>query len=115
MPLFCFPRHVDSAAFYLDRTDLQVWRSKDLGDMFRAMDAYKTSVILFGHRNSKTVLTENLPPHFRVVHIGKLGVCSVAVIEEDAAAVRHAAKTASGICVLTCLRIACHGHGFAWR
>jgi Dolichyl-phosphate-mannose-protein mannosyltransferase len=81
LPVFCFPRHVDSAAFYLDRTDLQVWRSKDLGDMFRAMDAYQRSVILFGHRNSKTVLTENLPPHFRVVHVGKLGLCSVAVIE----------------------------------
>jgi 4-amino-4-deoxy-L-arabinose transferase-like glycosyltransferase len=81
LPLFCFPRHVDSVAFYLDRTDLQVWRSKDLGDMFRAMDAYKRSVVLFGHRNSKLVLTENLPPHFRVVHVGKLGLCSVAVIE----------------------------------
>jgi 4-amino-4-deoxy-L-arabinose transferase-like glycosyltransferase len=81
LPVFCFPRHVDSAAFYLDRTDLQVWRSKDLPDMFRAMDAYKQSVVLFGHRNSKMVLTENLPPHFRVVHTGKLGLCSMAVIE----------------------------------
>jgi 4-amino-4-deoxy-L-arabinose transferase-like glycosyltransferase len=81
LPIFCFPRHVDSMAFYLDRSDFQVYRSKELDKMFQAMDHHKRSIVLFGHRSSKLILTHNLPPHFRVLHVGPLGFCEIAVIE----------------------------------
>ena len=85
VPIFCYPRHVDSVGFYLGRSDFQVYRSKDLPDMLQAMDKHRKSVILFGHRNSKIILTGNRPPHFKVRFTGKLGLCDMAIIEREVA------------------------------
>ena len=65
----------------LGRDDFQVYRSKELAPMLQAMDEHSRSIILFAHRNSKLILTHNVPPHFRVVYVGKLGLCDMAVIE----------------------------------
>jgi 4-amino-4-deoxy-L-arabinose transferase-like glycosyltransferase len=81
VPIYCYPRPVDSVAFYLGRDDFQVYRSKELAEMLQSIDKNRRSVILFAHRNSKLILTHNLPPHFRVVYVGKLGLCDLAVIE----------------------------------
>lgn len=81
VPVFCFPRPVDSVAFYLGRSDFHVYRSKELPEMLQAMDKHPRSVVLFAHRNSKLILTHNVPPHFRVVFVGKLGLCDMAIIE----------------------------------
>lgn len=83
VPVFCFPRSVDSVAFYLGRSDFHVYRSKELPEMLQAMDRHPRSVVLFAHRNSKLILTHNVPPHFRVVFVGKLGLCEMAIIERD--------------------------------
>ncbi len=80
-PIYCYPRPVDSVAFYLGRDDFHVYRSKELADMLQSMDKHSRSIILFAHRNSKLILTHNVPPHFRVVYVGKLGLCDMAVIE----------------------------------
>jgi 4-amino-4-deoxy-L-arabinose transferase-like glycosyltransferase len=80
-PIYCYPRPVDSVAFYLDRDDFHVYRSKELAAMLESMDKHSRSIILFAHRNSKLILTHNVPPHFRVVYVGKLGLCDMAVIE----------------------------------
>ena len=74
-------RPVDSVAFYLGRDDFRVYRSKELADMLQSMDKHSRSVILFAHRNSKLILSHNVPRHFRVVYFGKLGLCDMAVIE----------------------------------
>lgn len=81
LPIFCLPRNVDSVAFYLGRSDFRVYRSKEMPAMFQAMDAYPRSVLLFAHRSSRIVLAHNLPPHFRVVYVGKFGLCELAVVE----------------------------------
>lgn len=81
VPIYCYPRPVDSVAFYLGRDDFRVYRSKELAEMLQSMDKHPRSVILFAHRNSKLILTHNIPPHFRVVFVGKLGLCDMAVIE----------------------------------
>jgi 4-amino-4-deoxy-L-arabinose transferase-like glycosyltransferase len=80
-PVYCYPRPVDSVAFYLGRNDFQVYRSKELAEMLQSMDKHRRSVVLFAHRNSKLILTHNVPPHFRVIYVGKLGLCDMAVIE----------------------------------
>ena len=72
---------MDSVAFYVGRDDFQVYRSKELAQMLQSMDKHPRSVVLFAHRNSKLILTHNVPPHFRVVYVGKLGLCDMAVIE----------------------------------
>ena len=81
VPIYCYPRPVDSVAFYLDRHDFRVYRSKELAEMLQSIDKHSRSVILFAHRNSKLILSHNLPPHFRVAYVGKLGLCDMAVIE----------------------------------
>jgi len=81
VPVVCYPRSCDSVAFYLGRDDFQVYRSKELAEMLQSMDKHSRSIILFAHRNSKLILSHNVPPHFRVVYVGKLGLCDMAVIE----------------------------------
>ncbi len=81
VPVFCFPRNVDSAAFYLGRADFRTFRSKQLDELVQALDERPRSVILFGHRNSPETLKRNLPPHLRLVERKPLGLCEMAVIE----------------------------------
>jgi 4-amino-4-deoxy-L-arabinose transferase-like glycosyltransferase len=81
IPVYCYPRPVDSVAFYLERDDFRVYRSKELAEMLQSMDKHSRSIVLFAHRNSKLILTHNVPPHFRVVYVSKLGLCDMAVIE----------------------------------
>lgn len=80
-PVFCFPRNVDSVAFYLGRSDLRTFRSKQLEEMVQALDRQPRTVILFGHRNSPETLRRHLPPHLRMVERKPMGLCEMAVIE----------------------------------
>lgn len=80
-PVVCFPRNVDSAAFYLGRSDFRTYRSKELGALLEALDQSPRTVVLFGHRNSPETLRLNLPPHLRMTHRQPIGVCEMAVVE----------------------------------
>jgi 4-amino-4-deoxy-L-arabinose transferase-like glycosyltransferase len=81
VPIFCFPRNVDSAAFYLGRSDFRTYRSKQLDEFIRALDQHPRSVILFGHRNSPKTLKCHLPAHLRMVENTPMGLCEMAVVE----------------------------------
>jgi 4-amino-4-deoxy-L-arabinose transferase-like glycosyltransferase len=80
-PVVCFPRNVDSVAFYLGRADFRTYRSKQLDELVQALDRQPRTVVLFGHRNSPETLRLHLPPHLRMVDRKPLGVCEMAVIE----------------------------------
>ena len=81
VPVVCFPRNVDSLAFYLGRSDFRTYRSKQLAELLRALDRQPRTVILFGHRSSPETLKHHLPPHLRMVERRELGLCEMAVIE----------------------------------
>jgi 4-amino-4-deoxy-L-arabinose transferase-like glycosyltransferase len=84
VPVVCFPRNVDSVAFYLGRADFRTYRSKELEQLVQALDQQPRTVILFGHRNSPETLKLHLPPHLRMVDRKPLGLCEIAVIERVA-------------------------------
>jgi len=82
VPVLCFPRNVDSVAFYLGRDDFRTYRSKEMEEMLQAMATQPRTVILFAHRNSPQTLARHLPPHLRVVDRKTLGLCEMAVVEK---------------------------------
>ena len=83
-PVFCFPRHVDSMAFYTGRSDFRVYRSKELGELLAELDKTPRAVVLFAHRNSLDTLRHHLPPHRRIAADRPLGLCAMAVVESCA-------------------------------
>jgi 4-amino-4-deoxy-L-arabinose transferase-like glycosyltransferase len=83
LPVVCFPRNVDSVAFYLGRADFRTYRSKQIDELVQALGQQERTVILFGHRNSPETLARHLPAHLRIVDRLPLGLCEMAVIERD--------------------------------
>jgi hypothetical protein len=81
VPVFCFPRNVDSVAFQVGRADFRTYRSKQINELVRALDEQPRSVILFGHRNSPETLQRHLPAQLRLVERRPMGLCEMAVIE----------------------------------
>jgi len=81
VPVLCFPRNVDSVAFYLGRSDFRTYRSKQLDELVQALHQQPRSVILFGHRNSPQTLQRHLPSHLRMVEPKAMGLCEMAVVE----------------------------------
>jgi 4-amino-4-deoxy-L-arabinose transferase-like glycosyltransferase len=81
VPIYCFSRNVDSMAFYLGRSDLRTYRSKEIGALVQALDSQPRSIVLFAHRNSLGTLAHHLPPHLAVVETRPLGLCAMAVVE----------------------------------
>jgi hypothetical protein len=81
VPVVCFPRNVDSLAFYLGRSDFRSYRSKELAQLLEYLDQHPRVVILFGHRNSLTTLRRFLPPHLDVTQAAPMGLCDMALIE----------------------------------
>lgn len=81
VPVVCFPRHVDSVAFYLGRADFRAFRSKELGRMLEFLDRHQRVAVLFGHRNSRGALEHHLPPHLRLRDVRPLGLCEMAIVE----------------------------------
>jgi hypothetical protein len=80
-PVFCFPRSVNSAAFYLGRADFRTFRSKQVDDLITALNEQPRSVILFSHRHSEAALEQQLPPHLRLVERRPLGACALATLQ----------------------------------
>jgi 4-amino-4-deoxy-L-arabinose transferase-like glycosyltransferase len=84
VPVVCFPRHLDSIAFYLGRSDFLSFRSKQLAELLELLDRHPRVVLLFAHRHSLQLVREHLPPHLRLAHTGPLGLCDLAVVERIA-------------------------------
>jgi hypothetical protein len=69
----CYPRNCDSVAFYLGRSDLRVFRSKDIEELRTLVRVQPRTVILCTHRSSLAGLKQLLPPEVRItreVHLG---------------------------------------------
>ena len=86
VPVICFPRHVDSVAFYLGRADFPAIHTKHLAELLAELDKHPRTVILFGHRNSLSSLKQLLPPHLKIVDSAPMGLCDVGVVERVASA-----------------------------
>jgi hypothetical protein len=105
-PVICYPRHVDSLAFYLGRDDLRNIRSRDIEELRFAVRQQPRTIILCTHRSSLGGLRQALPPEVQITvtrhfalgdvpglpeglsrRVAKLagetpfGLCDVAVIE----------------------------------
>jgi hypothetical protein len=99
-PVICFPRNVDSVAFYLGRDDLRNIRTKASFNLIQDMLTRPRTVVLFTHRHSLGTLKEILPKNLRIAEEATLrrdtrdatvaeklagdspwGLCDVAVIE----------------------------------
>ncbi len=85
MPIVCYPRSVDSAAFYLRRDDFHSYRSKETPALLEFLRAHRRVAVLFSHRHSLAQLTQVLPPELAVVHSRPLGLCAMAVVEQKQA------------------------------
>jgi hypothetical protein len=105
-PVICYPRNVDSVAFYVCRDDLQSFRSKETHLLVYFLQQHPRAVLLFAHRHSLDALKHALTPELEIVrqhHFGlaqlsglpkgfadklnwllgetSLGLCDVALIE----------------------------------
>jgi Dolichyl-phosphate-mannose-protein mannosyltransferase len=65
--VICYPRNCDSVAFYLGRSDLRVYRSKDIEELRYLVRTRPKTVILCTHRHSLEALHELLPPDVNIV------------------------------------------------
>jgi hypothetical protein len=93
VPVVCYPRPLDSVAFYLGRSDLRNYRSKQTPLLLQQFDNNPRTVVLFSHRHSLEALRNVLPPHLRLVHATTLGLCDMAVIEHESLSSQpHAAR-----------------------
>lgn len=82
-PVFCFPRHIDSMAFYSSRADLRVFRSRQMNELLAELEKHPRAVVLFAHRSSLGALQHHLPPHLRIAADHRLGVCNMALVETN--------------------------------
>jgi hypothetical protein len=84
-PVVCYPRSVDSVAFYLGRDDFLTYRSKETPALVNFLRSKPRVAILFSHRHSLEQLTQVLPPDLKVVMSAPLGLCSMALVERRTA------------------------------
>ena len=61
-----YPRNCDSLAYYVNRSDFQHVRSKDVNDLMVAMHHRPRTVILFSHRHAFEAFRDALPPSLEV-------------------------------------------------
>jgi 4-amino-4-deoxy-L-arabinose transferase-like glycosyltransferase len=98
--MYCFPRNVDSVAFYTDRDDLKSCRTRVSQELVEALIQRDRSVVLFTHRHSLDTFKQVLPPQLKVTEAiavkppgkggavldnlvgdGAWGLCHVAIVE----------------------------------
>jgi hypothetical protein len=100
-PIYCFPRNVDSVAFYTDRDDMRSCRTKVSQELVEALLMHDRAVVLFTHRHSletfqqvlpkgRLIITEAIEVKHKgtgaksldkLVGDGPWGLCHIAVIE----------------------------------
>ncbi|MFO0879291.1 MAG: glycosyltransferase family 39 protein [Gemmataceae bacterium] len=74
LPVVCYPRNCDSIAFYLGRSDLRSYRSKDIEELRTLVRMQPRTVILCTHRHSLQGLKQLLPPEVRIVQERRMGL-----------------------------------------
>jgi 4-amino-4-deoxy-L-arabinose transferase-like glycosyltransferase len=81
IPVVCYPRSVDSVAFYLGRDDFRSYRSKETPSLLDFLRRHHRVAVLFSHRHSLAQLVQVLPPELIVVQSHPLGLCAMAVVQ----------------------------------
>lgn len=100
--MYCFPRNVDSVAFYTERDDLLSVRTKVSQDLIEKLMQHDRAVVLFTHQHSLETFKQVLPKQLRVrdamavkhegtgatsldklVGEGPWGLCHIAIIERQ--------------------------------
>jgi 4-amino-4-deoxy-L-arabinose transferase-like glycosyltransferase len=98
--MYCFPRNVDSVAYYTERDDLKSCRTRISQELVEALIKQDRAVVLFTHRHSLDTFKQVLPPQLKVSEViavrhkgtgaekldkligdGAWGLCHIAVIE----------------------------------
>jgi 4-amino-4-deoxy-L-arabinose transferase-like glycosyltransferase len=90
VPVVCYPRSVDSAAFYLRRDDFRSYRSKETPALVAFLREHRRVAVLFSHRHSLAQLIQVLPPELEVTQSSPLGLCAMAVVEQKGSTDRMA-------------------------
>lgn len=81
VPVLCFPRPIDSVAFYLGRSDLRSFRSKNMAQLLEELQKHPQAVVLFSHRHSLDHLRLVLPHNLRLVAPKELGLCHMVKVQ----------------------------------
>ena len=81
-PVVCFPRNCDSIAFYVERDDFTVFRSKQSHLLVHYMQQRPRTVLLLTHRHSLDALRHALTPDLHVVEERHLGLAKISGFSE---------------------------------
>lgn len=100
LPVVCYPRNCDSVAFYLGRSDLKAYRSKEIEELRYIVRTQPRTVILCTHRHSLQGLKQLLPPEVRIAREERLGLADDPRVPAwlRAPLARLAGETALGLC-----------------
>jgi 4-amino-4-deoxy-L-arabinose transferase-like glycosyltransferase len=82
VPVVCFPRPLDSVAFYAGRADLRSYRSKETPLLLQFLAGRPRTVVLFTHFHSLEHLRGLLPSGLRMTRALKAGDYALGVVEQ---------------------------------
>jgi hypothetical protein len=99
-PVVCYPRECNSINFYLRRSDLHAYRSKEIEDLRDLVRERPRVVILCTHRHSLAALDELLPPEVAVAQAAHFGLPDIAGVSKPwmHSIRRVLGETANGLC-----------------
>ncbi|MCS6852389.1 MAG: glycosyltransferase family 39 protein [Gemmataceae bacterium] len=104
-PVVCFPRHVDSLAFYLERDDLRNYRSKHVHLLVAELHQHPETVVLCTHRHSLEGLRHFLPSTLAIAQAEALPLQVPEWIERWLPALpRWLGETPFGLCHVAIIR-----------
>jgi 4-amino-4-deoxy-L-arabinose transferase-like glycosyltransferase len=81
VPVVCFPRPLDSVAFYAGRADFRSYRSKETPQLLEFLRGRRRTVVLFSHFHSLEHLRGLLPPELRMTGALQAGDYALATVE----------------------------------
>jgi 4-amino-4-deoxy-L-arabinose transferase-like glycosyltransferase len=82
VPVVCFPRPLDSVAFYAGRADFKSYRSKQTPELLELLRHQTRTVVLFTHFHSLEHLRTLLPPGLHMTHTLQAGDYALGVVEK---------------------------------
>jgi 4-amino-4-deoxy-L-arabinose transferase-like glycosyltransferase len=83
VPVVCFPRPLDSVAFYAGRADFKSYRSKQTPELLELLRRQPRTVVLLSHFHSPEQLRQLLPPGLRLARAFPTGDFALAVVERQ--------------------------------
>jgi hypothetical protein len=101
-PVICYPRNVDSVAFYLGRSDFQSFRGKEIEELRTALRSQPRTVVLCTHRHTLRGLRELLPPELHITDTVHFGLPRLPGVPDSLAdkLLTSSGETAWGLCDL---------------